>query len=98
ETLRDEKYWPKSESKFGKESVGLVYMSPVDAATGMFGDIGFSFYRGENQVIRDHLKNAYASVMHVADAAQPGMRMKDLFGYAKNIFDHNHLKIAYMTT
>lgn len=99
ETLREETFWPKSEFKFESESVGMVYLSPVDKETGMFGDIGFSIYRGTSQATKDHLKDCLRIVEMAAEHAEVGMRFSDLYAYAQGIFhDKVHKKIGWMTT
>jgi hypothetical protein len=98
ETLRDEKYWPSNDSRFNDESVGLIYMSPVDKNTGMFGDMGFSFYNGKDEAVREHFKKAYKSVLAIANHAEVGMRMNELYSFAQAQFDRSGVKVGYMTT
>src|SRR5689334_5632246 len=42
DSLRKEEFWPKDNLKFGVETVGMIYFSPVDKVTGTMGDIGFT--------------------------------------------------------
>jgi hypothetical protein len=97
ETLRDKKFWP-GKDRYTQESLGLVYMSPVDIKTGMLGDIGLSFYQGSDERVRRHLKTVYEAVLAVAGHAEVSMRMNELYSFAQHQFTTNGLKVGYMTT
>ncbi|HEY4522448.1 MAG TPA: hypothetical protein VJH91_02325 [Candidatus Paceibacterota bacterium] len=98
DTLRKEEAWP-AESRCESESVGIVYLSPVDKATGMFGDTGLTLYSGQDENIRQHLKTCLQLVLGVAEKAEVGMRFNDLYAFAMDHFRAEGQKmIGWMTT
>ena len=98
ESLRSEKSWP-IESIFTRESVGLVYMSPVDKRTSMIGDIGLAVYKGEENQIIDHIKTCRDMVIAAAELAEIGMEFRELFHSAISLFKKRGGKvIGWMTT
>ncbi|MEK7601365.1 MAG: M24 family metallopeptidase [Patescibacteria group bacterium] len=99
ETLRVPEFWPNEKYRFQSESVGMIYFSPVDKATGMFGDIGFSVYRGKSNETKQHLEDCLKIVNAVAECAEVGMRFCDLYTEAQAMFRNKaHKHIAWMTT
>lgn len=86
DSLRKPEYWPKEDSHFEKETVGLVYFSPIDRKTNMIGDIGFTLYVGDNSEIKQHIKNSYNAILEIAKYAEIGMRFPELCEYANNSF------------
>lgn len=77
---------------FRKETVGSVYLSPVNKTTKIIGDIGFTIYRGENKKIKQHLKKSYKAVLKIAEYASVGMKFSDLCKFASNLFFTSGLK------
>ncbi len=86
DSLRNPIYWSNNSMLFKKESIGSVYFSPVDKKTRMMGDIGFTIYKGDNEEIKQHLKNIYSSILKIAEHAQIGMKFSDLCAFASNSF------------
>ena len=76
DSLRNPDFWPKENSFFEKESVGMVYFSPVDRKTSMIGDVGFTFYGGDNEEIKEHIKKCYAAILEIAKYAEVGMKFQ----------------------
>src|SRR3989344_9075286 len=97
DSLRNPVYWPNETSTFNKETVGSIYFSPVDKKTGMMGDIGFTIYKGENEEIKHHLKNVYASVFKIAKHLDVGMKVSDLCSFAENLFRNKFTKTKWTT-
>lgn len=97
-TLRKPEAWPNETSKFEQETVGIVYISPVDRQTGMLGDIGFTIYRGKNAEIQEHIKKCYKTILSIAEKAEVGMKFSDLYKLAGNLFKENLKIIEWMTT
>jgi hypothetical protein len=87
DSLRKPAYWPNETSVFGKESVGMIYFSPVDRKTGMLGDIGFTLYRGENQKIKQHIKNSYHAILEIAKYASVGTKLSEICSFAAHLFE-----------
>ncbi len=83
DSLRNPSYWPNAAQKFAEESTGLIYFSPVDRATGMLGDIGLTVYNGNNQKIKQHIKNCYEAILQIAGYAGPGMKFSDICAFAE---------------
>src|SRR3989344_4867584 len=57
DTLREENYWPGSDGVIGGENVSLVYISPVDRKTGMFGDIGLTLFTRNGPAISADIRS-----------------------------------------
>ncbi|MCE9549141.1 hypothetical protein K8Q98_01960 [Candidatus Nomurabacteria bacterium] len=91
-SLRDPEYAPDTEHKFTIESVGNIYLSPVNKKTKTLADIGFTVYRGENEKIKQHLKKSYDIVRKIAEHAQIGMKFSELCKFASELFINNNLK------
>ena len=98
DSLRDPKFFPSTTSVFGRESVGMFYLSPIDRATGMIGDIGCSMYRGDDPKIRDHIRVCHDGVHAVCENAEVGMRFCDQYTFAMDLFHKNGKKVGWMTT
>lgn len=84
--LRKEPYWPKTKYTFNKETIGMVHVSPVDRTTGIIGDIGFSWYLGQDQKIKNHLKICLEVIEEQADYVRAGMVFSEINGYAQKLF------------
>lgn len=97
-TLRKPEAWPSKTSRFKKETVGIVYISPVDRKTGMFGDIGFTIYNGNNQEIREHIKKCYTTILTITKKAEVGMKFSELHKLTEDIFKKNQKLIGWITT
>lgn len=99
ESLRPERSWPSAESKVSEEAVVMAYLSPVHKETGMLGDIGLTLYRGKDERVRAHLRSCYETVLGLAERAEPGMRMRDLFDIAmEDVFKKGGRHIGWMST
>jgi len=82
DSLRSPEYWPNIASKFGKETAGMIYFSPMDRQTNMLGDIGFTIYRGSDVEVKKHIKKAYKAILAIAQYANVGMSFSDLCSFA----------------
>lgn len=98
ESLRNEESFPSEESVFKKESVGIIYLSPVDLKTNMIGDIGFTIYNGNNEQIKKHIDRCYHTTLAIAEHAEVGMRFKELYSFAMDLFKKKLKIIGWMTT
>jgi hypothetical protein len=78
DSIRKEEFWPQASYKYGPETVGFIYLSPVDRSSGMIGDYGFTFYRGTNRRIRNLLRKALEITEDVAEYASVGMQLKGI--------------------
>ena len=86
DTLRKQQYWPKQEIKLGENSVGMVYASPVDNKSGIIGDIGLSFYTGQDQKIKQHLIRSLEVIKKAAEFADVKMEFRELHNHAQKLF------------
>jgi len=77
-SLRNSDFWPKEDLFLEKESVGMIFFSPVDCKTNMIGDIGFTLYKGNNEEIKKHIKKSYETILEIAKKAQVGMTFSEL--------------------
>ena len=98
DSLRKTIYWPSEESKFEKESVGIIYFSSVDKKTGMLGDIGFTVYKGDDLRIRKHVRDCYDILFEATKYAKVGMEFRELYTHCIELFQNKGKKIGWMTT
>ena len=87
DSLRNPDFWSKENSFVEKESVVMIYLSPVDRKTNMIGDIGLTIYAGNNQEIKKHIKKSYNATLSIAKHAEVGMTFSELCEFAKNLFE-----------
>lgn len=97
ESNRKPDYWPQETFFLDTETVGNVYISPVNKQTNMFGDIGFTFYRGTDEKIRSHLKHCYFTILEITKYTQVGMKFSEICDFALNIYK-NKLKPTHWLT
>lgn len=97
DSLRNPDFWPKKDLYLEKESVGMIFFSPVDRKTNMIGDIGFTLYRGDNKEIKEHIKKSYYTILEIAKYAQVGMTFSELCSFTDNLVK-NHFKITRWIT
>lgn len=97
DTLRKSEYWPNNDSLFKKETVGIIYFSPVDCKTKMIGDIGFTIYNGNDKEIKKHIKDCYNTILLIAKHAEVGVKFSELCSFTEKLF-HNKLKIIKWIT
>ena len=84
DSLRLPEFWPSSTFKFSKESVGMIYFSPLDRETNMLGDLGCTIYRGEDPEIKEHIKKCYYAMLAIAEHTQVGMSFSDICSFTTN--------------
>jgi hypothetical protein len=97
-SLRNPESFPNEQSVWKKESVGIVYLSPVDIKTKMIGDIGFTIYNGNDEKIKEHIKKCYEATYSMAEHAKVGMKFSELYSFAINLFKKEFKIIGWMTT
>lgn len=97
ESLRNEPYWPKPDLKVNKETVGMVHISPVNRQTNLFGDIGFTFYRGGEEKIKRHLENSYKAILKIAEFAQVGKSFSQICEFALNEYKNKFKPTRWVT-
>ncbi|MDB5204901.1 MAG: hypothetical protein JWP09_929 [Candidatus Taylorbacteria bacterium] len=99
ETLRDPLFSPSESDFYNKESVGIVYLSPIEKETGMIGDIGFTIYNGRDEKIKTHIRDCYNLLIEVANFAEVGQSFGDLYTYAMDVFvNKGQKRIGWMST
>lgn len=98
DTLRDPKFWPNETSRFKDETVGMVYLSSVERATKMIGDIALTIYNGADAKIQEHIRAVFTVMYSLAEHAVVGMKLSDLYAEAINIFNIHGKAIKWMTT
>jgi hypothetical protein len=99
DSLRNPEYWPSDKNILEPETAGMVYMSPVDRASGTIGDIGLTFYRGDNVDVQQQVKLAYDVNMQMCELAEVGMSFRELFDpfhkiLAKNGASHGRMALV----
>jgi hypothetical protein len=97
DSLRKPEFWPKEDIRLEKESVGMIYASSVNCKTNMIGDIGFSFYRGDNDEIKKHIQKSYEAILEIAKHAEVGMTFSQLCSFADNLLKNNFKITKWIT-
>lgn len=97
ESNRNEDYWPQKTFTFNAETVGNIYISPVNRQTNMFGDVGFTFYRGTDKKIKNHLKQCYLTILEIAKYAQADMKFSDICSHAFKLYKHKFKPTNWLT-
>jgi len=97
-SMRNPEYFPKKECLFLDETLGVIYLSPVDRKTGMIGDFSLTIYNGNNEKIKEHIKKCYKALFSLTEYVQIGMKFSDLFKYSMNLFKNEFKTIGEMTT
>lgn len=97
-SLRNPESYPNKQSIFKKESVGIIYFSPVDKNTDMIGDIGFTIYNGDNEKIKQHIKKCFSITKKIAEYAKVGMKFSELYFYAQDLLKKELKIVGWMTT
>lgn len=99
DTLRNEKFWPQKGNFLTKESVGILYLSPIHKESGIIGDFGGTFYYGEDKKVLQHLKKSLSLLEEVADFINSGMEFREIHEFAQQLFQknkvNNHRTIVY---
>ncbi|MES2409258.1 MAG: hypothetical protein V4509_03070 [Patescibacteria group bacterium] len=99
ETLRDPLFSPNESNFYNKESVCIVYLSPIEKETGMIGDIGFTIYDGTDEKIKGHIRDCYNLLLEVANFAKVGLSFAELYAFAMDTFiNKGQKRIAWMST
>lgn len=98
-SLRHPDFFPRADVRFNhKKTVGIVYASPVDRATGMIGDFSCTVYGGSNRRLQEHIRSTYEVVHTVAERAEVGMSLSALYSAAMRIFENQSRAVRWMTT
>jgi hypothetical protein len=98
DSLRNPVYFPQKTPRLEKETVCLIFFSPINRKTNMIGDVGFTLYKGDNEEIKKHLKKSYETIKKVADYVQIGMNFSELAFFASNFFSGQNFKITRWKT
>lgn len=91
DTLRKEEFWPSDNYSLKKESVGIIYASPVDRLTGIIGDWGGTIYRGSDLSVRAHFQNCLATMEQVLERIASGIQFREIHDITQSIFEKRHL-------
>ncbi len=97
-TLRTEPYWPSTDYTLKPDSVGMVYVSPIDIKTGVISDIGFNFYRGNDPKVQVHLRRCLETIEAIAELAEVGMPFNVLHAKAQKVLDKHGVNNDWMQT
>jgi hypothetical protein len=98
DTLRKSEYWPSNDHKLLRDSVGILYASPIDKATGIIGDFGLTIYRGSDLKIQSHLSTCLSVLEQAAEAAAEDMEFRELHNLAQRLFNKSNLTNARTVT
>jgi hypothetical protein len=96
-SIRREPHWPKPDYILTPETTGMVYMSPAHAASGIIADFGFSFYRGTDPEIQQHLTLCLQTLEDIADHAATGMRFCDLNAFGQKLYKERKINNQWLT-
>lgn len=92
DTLRDEKNWSNDTIINWKEDLLYVYCSPIDKSSGIIGDMSLTLYFGQDEKIKNHIKNCYNAVQEVFSELGKLENSAELFSCSEQIFAKHQLK------
>lgn len=90
-TFRSEVAWSSAGVRLLSESVLYGYGSRVDKATGLIADSGCTLYGGHNVQVVNHLRSVWALTVEVAQSAQVGDRLCDVYNRAAKMIERSGL-------
>lgn len=79
DSLRNPTFWPNDAHRYEEGSMGIIYLSPVDRSTCVLGDFGMTFYSGDDESVRAHIRNAYAAIRTISRIPQVGMPFSEIY-------------------
>ena len=90
-SLREKKYWPKSNSFFHQNGGGYLFTSPfyISENFPIIGDFGFSFYTGENEEIMNHFQSCLNLISSMIRIIKPKMKFKELYKTSISLMEKN---------
>jgi hypothetical protein len=100
DSMRKEAYWPRSDVIYEENVPVIVYLSPVDRTTQLFGDFGVTIYKGTDKRIAHNVGEARQTILKIAGASEIGMRFSDLHEVASKVLEQcgfQHARIATVT-
>lgn len=98
-SLREEHFYPKPNIFLSIDSVSFFYCSPVNKVRNIIGDFSITLYRGNDQKIIDHIKKVFIITKAIADYAQIGMNMNEIYKFGLSLFDKYQVRnIDYSVT
>jgi hypothetical protein len=84
-SLRDPQIWPRGDIELADDSLVYAYASPTDRASGLIGDFGVTLYSGSRQSVRDHVERCLQISVGIAEHAEVGMELRELFRHAERL-------------
>jgi len=97
-SLRLEENWPKADYIFERETVGIVYVSPVDRASGAIADFGLTIYCGTDQKIQAHLRRCLEATETIAEQVTVGMQFREVYDLGERLLKQQGLHNDLMVT
>ena len=63
----------------------------------MSGDIGFTFYRGTEKKIKEHLKHCYFAILEIAKYTQVGIKFSEICNFALTVYKNKLKPTQWLT-
>ena len=92
--LRQKEVWPRINTYFDKKGTGYIFASPyalVDEIP-IIGDFGFTYYLGNNDVIKNHFRKCHKLLYQLIDEISVGTSFQKLYIHALTELQSNGLK------
>lgn len=86
-SYRPESSWPSDRYRLTDNAILYWYGSPVDLDSGLIGDISCSLYRGSDNALREHMRNAWHTTIQIAKEAEAGMALAEVHERAGAIME-----------
>lgn len=83
-SIRGQETWPSRDRRWDPECIVYAYASPVDATTGLFGDLAVVLYAGSNEKVARHVQDCRRLALDIAERAAIGMPFAALYADAVN--------------
>ncbi|MBV9159727.1 MAG: hypothetical protein JO019_03990 [Candidatus Kaiserbacteria bacterium] len=98
DSIRKPEFWPRTDIRYSVEIPVIVYVSPVDRASGMFGDFGHTFYEGKDETLRSHFTRGSEAILAIAELSRVGMKFSELHEAAMRTIAEHGFEHAHITT
>ena len=101
DSLRKPEYWPRADIRYNAGEPVMIYVSPLDRATQMLGDLGLTVYQSDDVTLQSHVRRGLNTVLDIAQRANIGMSFADLYAAGREVLAKHgfeHARIAPITS
>lgn len=93
DTLRPQSNWPKEDSFLDLQNgIAYLFASPTDKSSGIIGDFGITIYFGQDNDIKDHLKNCLSLDKEIFEQVSVGQSFAQVWEFTGKLLKQKGLK------